>query len=198
MKLYFIFTLLIISSVMYSQRAHVSPEGMEFEIKDAIWLDSNDGGITPILASTSGYRPFKYNWFGPNDFVSNDSVLTNVDHGEYSLRISDTLCGTYLTTVEVLAVNNEYKKPNDLKINYISPNPFIDNVRLGLESQRAGVVFVRVLNNKGRLSNDLKYDLIIGAQELDLGEIGSSSGIYIIQICDENNCQITKRLVKIE
>src|SRR5687767_10923155 len=91
-----------LASIVHGQRDHVSGEKIIFKLKDASYLNSADGQIVPDI--NTGFRPFEYTWTGPDNYVSYDSVLYNLDPGIYVVRIEDALCGKFSDTIELKAL----------------------------------------------------------------------------------------------
>lgn len=196
MKIYFIPILLILNISLFSQREHISSEEIRFTIIDAEYLDSNDGAIIPNI--TTGFRPFSYIWYGPDNFVSTDSILKNVEYGKYYLRIEDALCGKFSDTIEIEPISNSYETPNDIFIKEVSPNPFIDYIKIEIESEAKQTISIRLFHSSGNLFFERTFNLVIGTQTVELSGLNWMNGIYLVQICNNNRCHLTKRLIKVD
>lgn len=195
-RLICLFIITIVSGNIFGQREHVSSEKMRFDIYDARFLDSEDGRIIPNI--TIGFRPFTYNWIGPDGFTSTDSILFNVKPGEYHLYMEDQLCGKFSDVFEIKAIQNDFQKFSGVKIEQISPNPFHDRISIKINSNANHKTHLRIINTNSQLVHSSQMILNQGEQEIVLDKLKFRTGIYILQICIDDKCLLSDRIIKIE
>ena len=181
---------------LFAQRVHESSEGIHFNIIDSKSYDSKDGAIIPDI--TKGYRPFAYLWNGPNNFTSTDSILKNVGQGTYFLKIEDALCGKFSDTLVIRSKGDVEGLQPQFILNTIGPNPFNEEIKIGIESESDQRINVSLFHNSGNMAFEKSFVVDKGAQVIIINELKIIQGIYVLQLCNDNNCRVTQRLIKIE
>jgi len=190
-----LFFVVIFQTSVFGQRAHVSSEKMRFHIYYAEFLDSPDGQIIPDI--TTGFRPFTYEWVGPDGFTSQDSILQNAMAGKYFLRMEDSLCGTFSDEFEIGATKNEYKEFSEIKIGKVTPNPFIDRISVVVNSNVNKTSHVKIINANSHLVYYEEKELFTGKQIIIIENLILSAGMYIIQICVDDKCMLSETIIKV-
>ena len=180
----------------FGQREHVASDDLSYHIYDAGFLDSYDGKIVPIL--TGGFPPYTFDWSGPDDFHSADSLLTNVCPGIYTLKVNDALCGKISADIEIESVENKFVEFSDLKIAGVSPNPFYNDFAINLESNEDQTCIVKLLDSTSRVVYQSSKRVTRGQNKIMVNELDIDSGIYIVQICIVGKCLLSDIVVKID
>lgn len=186
---------LILADSAISQRNYTVNEKVAFEIRDASNLEIRDGSITPTI--TGGTRPFEYHWFGPDGFYSQDSVLHNITSGDYILNLRDVKCKRFTDTITVDARQKEYNGLVSLKMDEVRPNPFEEVFQVILHSTIEQSVDIQIFNENGTQCLNDTYFIKPGTETLEFDLIDFPSGIYILNLCNNVDCQRTEKLIKL-
>ena len=194
----FLTTILCLSVcvALSAQRKHVNSDRLYFLIEDPTYKESEDGSITPKLSG--GTRPYTYLWTGPDGFSSKDSVLFNIPAGTYAVFIHDARCGKFNDTIEVVSRSTLVSTLKTFRIASVSPNPFQDEVELTVRSNEEQLLHIEVFRSNGILYTDVLTRIDEGETKVRLDLAKAPSGIYILNLCNEENCKQTARIIKIE
>ena len=126
-------------------------------------------GVTPI----GGLPPFTFDWTGPNGYVSNQDLITNLSAGDYSLTLTDS-DNCYRIYPFVLTDGNEVivnvLNTNDVKCSY-SADGIVEVAHNGGDNTTFAVILDETLNTVSNLdiTNTLSAGNYIAYAEDNLG-----------------------------
>lgn len=183
------------SQIISAQRIHESGDKMNFYLTDASYLDSKDGEIRPDIKT--GFRPFEFNWSGPDGFSSYDSIITQLKTGLYTVKINDALCGYFSDSFYIESKTEEFELDRDFQLKKIHPNPFTTKFNIEVQSKTNIEVLIEILDSHGRQIKAIVVNpkRTNWSYEINLGEI--EAGLYILKLCNKSHCSITRRVLKI-
>lgn len=155
-----------------------NPSGIEItaEVTDLLCVGEAFGAIDATITGASG--PITTVWSGPNGFSSTDEDIANLEAGDYTLTVIDTLdC----LTEEVFTVN----EPPALDLSMLATNP-----NCGLANGQ----IIAVVSG-GTVSDDYTYlwtdesNNIIGSED-QVSNLGP--GTYTVTVADDNGCSTSQ------
>lgn len=154
------------------------PEAQVFDIditaSQPICAGENSGAIS--VEATPSSSNYNYNWSGPNGYTATGKNIYNLGEGEYTVAITNENGCTQLEST-----------------NITMPEPIIIEIEVEGSTcqQQDGSATANVSGGVGALSVSW-YDS--GNNEIAIGEeiTGVASGIYTINVEDENGCVISQ------
>ena len=124
-----------------------------------------------------GFKPYVFNWTGPNGFKANTEDITNLETGAYKLELTDIhKCISQNLTVNIGLENSVY-------------NNFIHNVTIYIQQRQLVIksddnlqdITFQILNLHGQKMNIYPlFSSEIGTYKINLDHL--ISGLYILQI----------------
>ena len=154
-------------------------------------IKAPDGKGNVFISVFGGTPPYQYEWIGPEGTVSMVQDPTNLEFGNYNLRLTDAngcQFNTFNVTVDLTTPVTEVSNIRQVKIN---PNPTSGFFRLEFPKNLGSEADIDVYNLSGRklfgVRKTIQRDM-----ELDVNNL--TQGIYLVKVTVNGN-YVTKRLI---
>lgn len=187
--------LICLLTTLHAQREQIHSERLRFKIQDASFLDSYDAAIVPKFKG--GFRCSTYSWRGPENFTSTDSALINIKPGIYVVRMNDGRCGFFNDTIQVVSRNNTYQNQKSFAVSRVHPNPFIEEVEILFRSSTSQTIQLEIFYSNGQVYTRRQISLDEGETKVKLDLASAPAGIYVLNFCNDSNCKMTERIIKL-
>jgi len=137
--------------------------------------------------SNTGTAPLKYEWTGPNSFLSvvqNPSIL-NISisaSGIYSVKVTDAnnCQGNAQTEVKIsLILGNDTPKGTEINL---YPNPVSEQLNVTFDTEQNMQISITILDSRGRVIEQRKLTSIGGNQQEKFDIRNMTSGQYLLKI----------------
>lgn len=149
--------------------------------------------------SSTGTAPLKYEWTGPNSFLSvvqNPSIL-NISisaSGTYYVKVTDAnnCQGNAQTEVKISPIlGNETPKGADINI---YPNPVGEQLNVTFDAEPNKQINITILDNRGRVIEQRKLKATGGNQQEKFDIRNMTSGQYLLKI-NTSQQELVKKIV---
>lgn len=145
-----------------------------------------DKGILYLGGDYSGLNETRT--IGKKEFVK---IGNNEDEGITKAFI------TYLTDEDIFPVTSFRSSSQPDRQVWVSPNPFFDLITIRLNSQRDGLIQVKLLDALGKELRIQRESVSVGNNTLYINRLnGIPSGVYFIQVINTDGKKWNQRLIK--
>ena len=158
------------------------------------WNNTSQGAVSISIVGGVG-NDYNIQWSYNGTLFSNEEDLSNLASGEYVVVVSDVAGCSIQDTIQIDNLTSTLKQ--DIGFNFkVFPNPIERNKAyfILLESTVASSVILSVLDVQGRRISTQKVNIGLEGSTFSL-KSPSTSGIYWINIVDENGSVYTQKII---
>lgn len=146
-----------------------------------------------ILISTNNTATCKYIWTGPNNFMSTDKDIFNLEAGCYSLVISDTLSNCETDTTICISDLTSSQSQYTVQDISVYPNPAKDLFWIDLANIQLSETEIKIYDISGK--NQVYEINGIISPLVRIDTMNLDSGIYVIRIKKDSHFEFRKLIV---